>query len=512
MLRFSNWKIATVLSVCFIAIFMTFGNFFNWNFTKQLNLGLDLQGGSHLLLSIDFDYYMKEQVNNLNDEIKYNLRKKKIKAIPKVKILEKDGSLTYKVAVNLKDKGDVKSVKKFLRKINEDLNVKASDKTLEVTYSNAGITKMKQKLLRQSIEIVRRRIDETGTKEPIIQAQGESRILVQVPGLESPDEIKSMLGKTAKLTFHFVSGSTMGELSVASLNSQRLPDREGNMYSVEKKVILSGDLLTDANVTYDQGAPAVSFKFNSIGTRKFSEITRNGIGRILAIVLDNTVVTAPRINTAITGGSGVITGNFTVQEANEVALLLRAGSLPAPLRVIEERTVGPSLGADSINAGFKACLIGISMVIVFMIVAYKLFGVFANIALVINIALIMSALSLFGATLTLPGIAGIILTIGMAVDANVLIFERIREEVRENKKVVSAVDNGFSSAYKTILDANITTFIISIILYIFGSGPIRGFSVVLAVGVASSMFSAILLTRMMIVLWMNKYKPQAISL
>jgi preprotein translocase subunit SecD len=316
--------------------------------------------------------------------------------------------------------------------------------------------------MQQSIEIVRRRIDETGTKEPTIQAQGKNRILVQVPSLESPDEIKKMLGKTAKMTFHFVSTDYYGSNVGTVLPSEvvRMKQMNGdNYYYIDRKVILTGDMLVDANTTYHEGQPAVSFKFNSTGARKFAKITSENIGKLFAIVLDNEVITAPRINGSITGGSGVISGNFTVTEANQVALLLRAGALPAPLKVIEERTVGPSLGRDSITSGLRASVVGILLVAVFMFVAYGFMGFFPNIALLINITLIISALSILGGTLTLPGIAGIVLTMGMAVDANVLIFERIKEELADKKNTMQAVDAGYEFASKTIFDSNITTLI-----------------------------------------------------
>ena len=318
-------------------------------------------------------------------------------------------------------------------------------------------------------------------------------------------QIKNLLGQTAKMTFHFTdSGNQAGR------NNRKMYDAEGNLYLVQKEIILSGDLLIDANTTYYEGQPAVSFRFNHLGTQKFAQITQDNVGRIFAIVLDGKIVTAPRINTPITEGSGIISGSFTVQEANDVALLLRAGALPAPLTIIEERTVGPSLGLDSIKSGAYASIAGLILVTIFMVIFYKKSGLIANLALIINIALILSALSLIDATLTLPGIAGIVLTMGMAVDANVLIFERIKEELKSNHNLIISIDRGFSQAFRTIIDSNITTLIAAILLYIFGNGPVRGFAVTLSFGIIASMFCAIMLTRMMISIWIKKRKPKTI--
>lgn len=518
MLNFSRTKIIMVSLICFFAILFSLPNFVNSNFLprNKVNLGLDLQGGSHLLLQIDFDYYVKEQLVNLVDELKMTFRKERIRAVPKVRTEKvKDGKNKEYVTFTIKDSDNVSKVKKMVKKINKNISVRASGNVFTLRFTDTEITKIKQRLMQQSIEIVRRRIDESGTKEPIIQAQGKNRILVQVPSLESPKQIKSMLGKTAKMTFHFVSTDYYGGGIGRALPSdiRKLKEMNGDTtYYVYKKVVLTGDLLVDANTTFSEGEPAVSFKFNSIGARKFATITKENVGRVFAIVLDNEVVTAPRINTPITGGSGIISGSFTMEEANEVALLLRAGALPAPLKVIEERTVGPSLGQDSIRSGVKASVVGVAMVAVFIFITYGFIGFFPNIALVLNMFLVISALSILGATLTLPGIAGIVLTMGMAVDANVLIFERIKEELRDNKNLLPAVDTGFQIASKTIFDSNVTTLIVASILYIFGSGPVRGFSITLGIGILASMFSAILFTRMILVLWIKKFKIKMIKI
>jgi preprotein translocase subunit SecD len=368
----------------------------------------------------------------------------------------------------------------------------------------------------QSVEIVRRRIDEVGTREPTIQRQGENRILVQVPGEKDPDSIKRLLGQTAKLTFHLVDLDTSMEQALAGNlppGSELLPSDENDasgqaaQYVVRKRVEVSGESLVDAQPTYYQNQPVVSFRFDSVGGRKFGNVTRDHVGELLAIVLDGRVISAPRIDEPILGGSGIIRGSFTVQEANELAVLLRAGALPAPLEIVEERTVGPDLGADSIQAGKVASVIGLILVALAMGLYYGLFGVFANIALIVNLVLIIAALSVLQATLTLPGIAGIVLTMGMAVDANVLIFERIREEARVGRPPMSAIDAGYREAMRTIIDANLTTLIAAVLLYAFGSGPVRGFAVTLGIGIITSMFTAITFTRLLMATWFRRTRP-----
>ncbi len=518
MLNFSRLKIFSILAFCLIIIFYSLSALLNRadNQTlpdsikrllpqSNLNLGLDLQGGSQLTMQIDFDYYLKEQLENFREEIKANFRKESIRALPQIQ--------GDKIKFTVRNDADEKLIKKIIRSVNSQLELDYKKNIYEISLSKELVKKMEGDVTRQSIEIVRRRIDENGTKEPLIQAQGKNRILLQVPGVEDSSQVKSLLGKTAKMTFHFViSSNSSGEYILPTPGTKLLYDKEGASYLIDKEVVLSGDLLIDANTTYYQGKPAVGFNFNSLGSRKFAKITRDNIGKIFAIVLDGKVVTAPRINTVINQGSGVISGSFTVQEANEVALLLRAGALPAPLNVIEERSVGPSLGRDSINSGSMAAFIGLVLVVLAMIIIYGTFGAIANIALLFNIMMIIVALSLVGANLTLPGIAGIVLTIGMAVDSNVLIFERIKEEIRNNKSVVVAIDQGFRQAYRTIIDSNITTLIVAFFLFSFGSGPVKGFAVTLSFGILSSMFSAIILTRLMISIWLKKKRPQKLNL
>lgn len=511
MFRFRPYKALAVFLVCIIAIIYSIPNFlsesqkelkpYSYLPKTHVNLGLDLRGGVHLLLQVDFNYYLKEQLTNLTDELKSSFIEEGLNTVSRIGI----NNITFDFAQE--DYAD--KAKKIIRKFDSDINIDQNEKIVSLSYSDSGLMKMRQNLISQSIEIVRRRIDETGTKEPIIQAQGKSRILLQVPGAQNPQEIKELLGKTAKLTFHFVSDKNFNgdmQLSALDFDLERMNDADGNSYLIKKDPMLTGDLLVDANTTFYEGQPAVSFKFNYVGAKKFAEITTNNIGKLFAVVLDGQIITAPKINGVINGGAGVISGSFTTQEANDLALLLRAGALPAPIGVIEERTVGPSLGADSIRSGTSAAIYGFILVAFFMVFFYGFFGLIANIALVINIAIILTFLSWFGATLTLPGIAGIVLTMGMAVDANVLIFERMKEEVRnQNKKILVAIDSGFSQAFRTIVDSNITTLLVASLLYIFGSGAVRGFAVTLTIGILASMFSAIILTRTIISVWI-KYR------
>ena len=507
---FSKTKIISILVVCILGLLISLGNFFDLGiFSKnKVHLGLDLKGGSQILLKIDYEGYIKEQLQFTVDELRTEFRKNKIRVIPRLKadVNENNEKETYIVVSATNN--NVKEIKKIVKSINSDLIVAENNDNIEIRYDKNAINKAKYKLLQQSIEIVRKRIDETGTKEPIIQAQGRDRILVQVPGMESPDELKKVLGKTAKMTFHFVNTSIMGDDTLPN-NILKMKEMNGDYtYYIEKQVILNGDVLQDANATYVEGKPAVGFKMNSLGSKKFADITKNNIGRFLAIVLDNEVITAPRINTPITGGSGVITGNFTTEEANQTALLLRAGALPAPLSIIEERVVGPSLGEDSIKSGLEACAYGLIIVFIFMLFLYRLFGIISTITLSVNLVLTLASLSLLNATLTLPGIAGIVLSIGMAVDTNILIFERIKEEYKETGKVYNSVANGFNYAWATIFDSNITTIIVSIILYILGSGAVRGFALVLGIGILTSLFSGVLLTKLLLYVWLEKFQPK----
>jgi preprotein translocase subunit SecD len=517
MLNFSKLKIFSILATCFLAIIFAAPSFIAQNPESlilqklekllpdnKVNLGLDLRGGSQLMLEVDSNYYFKEQLTNLKEEIRSSFRDDSIRAVPELR--------GDKIIFSLSDEDQIKSAKKLIKKLSKNVQITESSGNFEIVFPEDQMTELKQNLIKQSIEIIRKRIDESGTKEPTIQAQGDSRILLQVPGIENSSQLKSILGKTAKMTFHFVDDATFNGNSSMNPDLERIPDYQGRIYLIKKEVVLSGDLLIDASPTYHEGEPAVSFRFNDLGAKKFAQITKDNIGRFFAIVLDGRVVTAPRINTVINQGSGVISGSFTTAEANEVALLLRAGALPAPLKVIEERTVGPSLGLDSIKSGSVSIIASLAFVAFFMILFYGTFGLFADLALAINIAIILAILGLIDATLTLPGMAGIVLTMGMSVDANVLIFERIKEEIREKKSTLAAVEQGFNQAFRTILDSNITSLIVAFFLYVFGNGAVKGFAVTLSIGIIASMFSAIALTRMMIALWLKNNRSRKLNL
>ena len=512
MLIFSKLKIFLISSLCLLAIYFALPTFLLNNEdaiknsplktlipNNKVNLGLDLRGGSQLLLEIDVENYILEQVEILKEEIKNVFYEESLRTL----VERSDKTIIFTIT----DQDEKKNVKNLIRKLSKQVEISEDNGQFQIYFSDSEFKNIKENLVKQSIEIVRRRIDENGTKEPNIIAQGDKRILLQVPGVQNSQELKEILGKTAKMTFHLASDDSSSNLDI-----MQVYDNNGNNYSLKKEVILSGDLLVDASATYHEGKPAVSFRFNSLGSRKFAQITQDNIGKIFAIVLDGKVITAPVINTVINQGSGVISGSFTTQEAGQVALLLRAGALPAPLKIVEERSVGPSLGSDSIASGKIASLVSLILVAIFMIFFYGIFGFIANIALFVNIAIIISFLSMLGATLTLPGIAGIVLTMGMSVDANVLIFERIKEELTSKKSLLASVEQGFNQAYRTILDSNLTTLIVAFFLYVFGNGSVKGFAVTLSIGIMSSMFTAILLTRMLISIWLKKTRPKKLSL
>lgn len=516
MYKFSKAKIYLILFVCFLGVFYSVPNFVkdksalpDW--WQPVNLGLDLQGGSHLLLEVETDVVLKERMLSNADSVRQALREKRIRYLSLKANAE---NVTFKVP-NIADESKAISV---IKKIDRDLVVEKVDDKIELTYSEEAFKQLILKTVDQSIEIVRRRIDELGTKEPTIQRQGKNRILVQLPGVENPEAVKTLLGKTAKLSFHLVddrssvSDARRGRISASS---KLMPGSAGSyqsQYLIERRIVVGGEHLTDSQPSFQEGNPVVSFKFDTLGGKKFGEATRKNVGRSLAIILDGEVISAPNIQGAIMGGSGVITGSFSVSEAQELALLLRSGALPAPLNVLEERTVGPGLGADSIKAGGYACFIGLAGVIVFMLLAYGLFGTFTTIALCVNMFLLLGALSFLQATLTLPGIAGIVLTMGMAVDANVLIFERMREEVKYGRNLNVSIDAGFKNAFSTIIDANLTTMAAAFVLFYFGTGPVRGFAVTLAIGILTSLFSAIMVTRLIVATWVNKSKPKSLPI
>lgn len=527
MLHFPAWKISLIVSSCLLFVVLAIPSFLSeqtraglpgWMPSKTVSLGLDLQGGSQLLLEVDFDTFLREQVNNLADEVRTKFRSSSIG-------YRDLGVSNNQVTFSLRE-GTTADIEDVLSNVSPDLDVKESGGRYTVIFNERWMQASRQQVIEQSLEIVNRRVNESGTKEPIIQRQGENRILLQVPGLDNPEHLKGLLGRTAKMTFHLVDESVLPQdiergsvpvgtrLVLGDKNNQHSSDGRPVKYAVFARVEVSGDMLVDAHTSYDNqtGEPVVAFRFNTTGARKFGEITAANVGKPFAIVLDNKVITAPVIRSPILGGSGIISGNFTTESANDLALLLRAGALPAPLKVVEERSVGPSLGADSIAAGTKASVIGIALVVVFMVIFYGLFGMFANIAMIVNAFMTLSILALFEATLTLPGIAGIVLTVGMAVDANVLIYERMREEIRNGKSPYAAVEDGFRLAFGTIFDSHVTTLVAALILYNFGTGSVKGFAVTLAIGIICSLYTAVLVTRLMVVTWLRKTRPKALPI
>lgn len=525
-LRNSRLKAWISLLVCVVGAIYALPNFLTpgqrgW-LPRQLaeqtvNLGLDLQGGSHLLMEVDVNEGLRDRMSFVVDGARRALKARHI-GYRQLTLAADKMSFTFTLRDG--DQGDL--AMKTVRETDPDLIVTTADRgQVMVAFSQDAIAERRKKIVDQSIEIVRRRIDELGTKEPTIQRQGDDRILIQLPGLDNPGRVKELLGRTAKMAFYLVddrhpyapSLSSVPPQGTMILASSDVRQEKPVYYAVQKQPIVGGENLVDAGVTFDEyQRPQVSFRFDGVGARRFGDATTAHVGRLLAIVLDGKVLSAPSIRQPILGGSGVITGNFDLKEANDLALLMRAGALVAPLTVLEERTVGPELGADSIQAGSYATLIAVLMVGVFMIVTYALFGIFANIAMVMNLVLLIGALSLIGATLTLPGIAGIALTMGMAVDANVLINERIREELRLGRRIASAIDAGYERAMATIVDSNITTLIGAMALFFFGTGPVKGFGITLSIGIAVSMFTAITLSRVLVGLWINWRKPKQLSI
>ena len=516
MKNYPLWKSFTVISLVFLGILFSIpsiiydDNSENWFLKNKINLGLDLQGGSYLLLEVQLDVLYNEELENFSDSIRLISRENSTK-INKINIDDN------KVTIYLDNNNKINEIKNSFIQLYRGVSVQRSNNILTIQLDDIYKKTIQDSAIKQSLEIVRKRIDESGTKEPLIQRSGKKRILLQLPGVKDPERIKELLGTTAKLTFHLVDDENSASLqaNIAPFGKMIVSDiyDENIKYLLDKKVLVGGENLVDAKGSFDQTeGHAVSFRFDTDGAQKFGRITSDNTGRRLAVVLDGVVVTAPRINSAITGGSGIITGNFDAQSAADLAVLLRAGALPAPLEIVEERSVGAGLGADSISAGKIAALIGMILVCLFMIVIYGIYGALANISLIANIFIIISLLGTIGATLTLPGIAGIVLTIGMAVDANVLIFERIKEENLKKGKVHQIVKNGFERAMSTILDANITTLIAAVLLFAFGSGPIRGFSITLSLGVIASMFTALMLTNFLVYLYLSISSKKEINL
>jgi preprotein translocase subunit SecD len=524
MIHFPRWKKTFVSIVCLLGLLYAAPNFLSEENAlslqsvlpdsfpgKQISLGLDLRGGAYLLAEVQLDEVIAERLENAVDPARRALIKAKIGYAPPPRVV--DGAIRS----GIRDPDRVAEAMALLRAIDSAMTVEEGEGgAFTIRFTEQGITDLKRAAMGQSIEIVRKRIDATGTREPVIQRQGDDRILIQLPGVKDPERIKDLLKQTAKLTFRFIDDSMSVETARTTQvppGSEILPGKDGfaQWYLVKKRVMVAGENLVDAQPSFDQNnAPAVSFRFDTEGGRKFGKATSENVGRLFAIVLDNKVISAPRIQTAIRGGSGIITGNFTTQSASDLALLLRAGALPASIEYLEERTVGPGLGHDSIEAGKIAGIIGLVLVVIFMVVTYGMFGALADIALFFNVVLIMAVLSLLQATLTLPGIAGIVLTMGMAVDANVLVFERIREETRAGRTPISAIDAGYKRAMTTIIDSNLTTLIAAVLLITFGSGPIKGFAVTLGIGLVTSFFTAMMVTRMMVIIWLRRRKPQTL--
>ncbi|MDF1718734.1 MAG: protein translocase subunit SecD [Antarcticimicrobium sp.] len=489
--------------------------------SSLVNLGLDLRGGAHLLAEVKVGDVYESRMQAMWPEIRDALRPERatigtIRLQPsapdelRIRISQPENMARALEVV----RGLARPIQSLSGVGSTDIAVRGDDGVIVVTLSDAEKLASDDRTVKQALEIVRRRIDEVGTREPTIQRQGSDRILIQVPGIGSAAELKTIIGTTAQLTFHPVVGRGGDADANPGVGNKILPaiDEEGVYYTVEIAPVVTGEELVDAQPSFDQnGRPAVSFRFNTSGARKFGDYTRDNIGSPFAIVLDGEVISAPVIQSHIPGGSGIITGRFTVEESTNLAVLLRAGALPAGLDFLEERTIGPELGADSIEAGKVATGVAFVAVLVFMALSYGLFGLFANIALILNITLIFGLLSLIGATLTLPGIAGIVLTVGMAVDANVLIFERIREELLTAKGPSRAIELGYEKALSAILDANITTFITAVILFAIGSGPVRGFAITLGLGILTSVFTAIYVTRLIIVIWFEHRRPKTIE-
>ena len=516
MKNYPLWKSFTVIFLVILGIVFSIpsiiynDNSNNWFLKNKINLGLDLQGGSYLLLEVQLDVLYKEELQNFSDSIRLLARDNTSK-INKIIVNKNDVSVTFE------NNSKIEEIKSSFFQMYRGVSLQVKDNQIVIKLDETYKKSIQDSAIKQSLEIVRKRIDESGTKEPLIQRSGKKRILLQLPGVKDPERIKELLGKTAKLTFHLVDTENAAALNanIEPFGKMIVKDiyDENIKYLLDKKSLLGGENLVDAKGSFDQTeGHAVSFRFDTEGAQKFGKITSSNVGNQLAVVLDGVVITAPRINSPITGGSGIITGNFNAQEASDLAVLLRAGALPAPLEIVEERSVGAGLGADSIAAGKIAAIIGMVLVCIFMILIYGVFGAIANVSLIANIFIIISLLGTIGATLTLPGIAGIVLTIGMAVDANVLIFERIKEESLKNTKVYQIVKNGFDRAMSTILDANITTLIAAVLLFAFGSGPIRGFSITLSLGVLASMFTALMLTNFLVYFYLSFTSKKEIKL
>ncbi len=553
MLKIIGWKASLIILLCLLSLYLALPTIlpnsalellskYNILPNTKVNLGLDLRGGASLLLEIDSKSYQKEKIQTLIDKLRIELKNDKI--LPKNISANSTSEIEEQIVIQFtnedankeseKEKFIISKVKKVLEDNSDNFiqkitDIKRIDNSIVIGIPQSFTISVENFLLNQSIDIVRRRIDESGTKEIDIQKQGNNRILLQVPGVYDTQEIKRILGRTAKLTFHFVLpnfsikdiregsrlpiGSKLMPMDISNSEQKAINDNKKEiLLPVGIKPVMSGDMLIDAHASIQEGQHIVYFKLTKLGTKVFAEATSKNIGKSLAIVLDGKIISAPVIKDSILSGSGVISGNFTSNSANELAILLRSGALPTPLKIVEERNIGPALGEASIKAGTNAVFIAAVGVMAFMVLFYSFWGIFANIALIFNFVMIIAGLGIIGATLTLPGIAGIALTLGMAVDANVLIYERMKEEYNKGKSLLSSIDNGYKFAFVTILDSNITTIAVAIILYIFGSGPIRGFSVSLTLGILCSLFTSVILTKLLVALWYRMYKPKSLGL
>ncbi len=521
MMFFSRLKASLVLGTVLLGVLLCLPNIMNppasWLPWRTIRLGLDLKGGSYLLLEVDMNAVIKERLDSLADASRQALRRVGITQFV-VSAQQADNRLLVRL-------GDATQQEKALATLRElataagtgisarpDLDFSTQpDGSITVTLSPVALRERATAAVVQSIEIVRRRVDASGVVEPIIARQGENRIVVQLPGVEDPNRIKELLGKTARMTFRLVdeNANPASPTAPPGVDFLQMEGTGGQKVAVRRRVEVDGATLTDARAGQNgqTGQWVVNFAFDSAGARRFAEVTRNNVGHRFAVVLDDKVITAPVINTPITGGRGEISGSFNAASANDLAVLLRAGALPAPLTVVEERSVGPELGADAIRAGAIALAVGFVLVMAYMAVFYGLFGWFANVALLANLFIMLAVLSLMESTLTLPGMAGILLTLGMAVDANILINERIREEVANGRTPLNAMETGFRRAYATIIDSNATAFLSHAMLFVFGTGPVRGFAVTITVGIATSLFTATMLVRLFMVRWYARTRP-----
>ena len=531
MLDFPRWKVWAVALTLALGLLFALPNFIPASLLAKfpsflpqqtLNLGLDLRGGSHLLLEAETADVRKQWIDNLEDATKTALRDADGGRIGYGDLSTAGGKLSFLIR-NVADLDrTVEAMRGLSRPIGvtgqRDIDVAVVDgNRVVLTPTKAGVAERIDGAMAQAVEVIRRRVDAVGTREPTIIRQGENRIVVQVPGLQDPSGLKALIGKTAKLEFKLVDqGADLAEVAKgrAPIGSQILPNVEGGGVTVvRRRAIITGEQLTDASQSFDQnGAAVVSFTFDSVGAKRFARVTQENVGKPFAIILDNQVISAPNINEPILGGSGQISGNYTVESATTFAVQLRSGALPVKLTVVEERTVGPDLGADSIRAGSIAVTVSVLAVAAFMLVTYGRFGVYANIALICNIVLILGIMSATGATLTLPGIAGMVLTIGAAVDANVLVNERIREERRKGRNLLNGIETGYKEASRTIWDANTMNIIVAIVMFLFGSGPIKGFAVVLSIGIATSVFTAVTVTRLLAASWLRRARPTTLEL